>query len=224
MNKNLVKSIISVGAVVTLISSSFLVVSAHETSTPNEKHDHPAMVLNVNPNGKILLRGTVQSVGTNSITVKSWGGDWVVNVSTSTKLMPEGVSLSDFKVGDFVGVHGSTSTTATLTVDATLVRDWRVKEESQMMKKEIKGMMEAGTPRNRQGAASNINVPAKSFTLTMEDKTFTVNVTADAKIVNKNYITITFGDILVGDTVRVWGSLSDTTITASVVRDVSIPR
>lgn len=103
------------------------------------------MVVQIGPNGNALLRGTIKTV-TPTLMVTSWGGDWAVNVSSDTKLMPEG-GLSTFKVGDFVGVQGVAGTGA-WTIDAKLVRDWT----QQAMPKSSKASF---TFTNNTGAQTN---------------------------------------------------------------------
>jgi len=180
---------------------------------------HPAMVLNVNANGKVLLRGTIDTVGTNSITVKSWGGSWTVNTASGTQVFPEG-SLSQFAAGDFVGVRGTVNQSASLTIDATMVRDWTVRGTIKTNQQDIKNIIKSLSPRNWQGTASNLS--ANSFTLTVDGTAYTVNLAANAEVVNKVFVKLPFADIKQGDMVRVWGPLSGTTITASVVRKISL--
>src|SRR6185436_11657 len=101
-------------AAVALIGAGSLALAVYATMP---------MVLQVGANGGILLRGTVDAVNTNSLTVKSWGGDWVINVSSSTQLMPQN-TMAQFNLGDFVGVRGIVNQNASWTVDAALVRNW----------------------------------------------------------------------------------------------------
>ena len=75
--------------------------------------------------GDITLRGTVQSVSSTSLTVKTWGGVWTINIGPSTTLLPTN-DLSKMLVGDFVGVIGTVSQDSQ-TVAATYVRDWVTK-------------------------------------------------------------------------------------------------
>ena len=84
------------------------------------------MVLQISSSGGVLLRGTVTAVAMNSLTVKSWGGDWVVNIPASATLSPER-NMSQFNVGDFVGVRGVINQGVSWTVDASLVRNWTTK-------------------------------------------------------------------------------------------------
>jgi len=88
------------------------------------------MILNINPNGNVLMRGVVESSGTDSITVKSWGGSWKIKVSSTTKIMSANRVVSDFQTGDFVGVLGSIVQDGSFIVNASIVREWRQKENN----------------------------------------------------------------------------------------------
>ncbi|MDE2020812.1 MAG: hypothetical protein KGJ13_10795 [Patescibacteria group bacterium] len=186
------------------------------------------MILQVGAAGKVLLRGTVASVSAGSLTVTSWGGAWTVNVGSGAEVLPvaAGNDLAQFKVGDYVGVQGTVSRSAIWTVDATLVRDWTyrqaVNQERQQNVQSIHATIKNGTPRNYVGVASNIS--GSSLTLTEADGTsYTVDVALGAEVVNRNYITLPFSGIRNNDNVRVWGVNASGTITAQIVRDVSIP-
>lgn len=184
------------------------------------------MVLQVGPGGKVLLRGTVNSVSTNSLNVKSWGGDWTVNVLASAELMPQGIALSAVKQGDFVGVQGTVDQSASWTVSASLVRDWT---ERQALNQEIRQNVQtvrdilSGVPRNVEGTLSALS--DKSFTLTTKGGTsFSVTLASGAQILQRNWLTLDFGQVQNGDMVRVWGPVASSTISASIFRDLSIPR
>ncbi len=179
------------------------------------------MVLEIGPEGKTLLRGTISAVGTNSLTVKSWGGDWVINIASSTKLMPK-TDMTQFSVGDFVGVQGLANQNSVWAIDASTVRNWTTRNEIQMNKKEIKDVMKAEVAKNWQGVISNIDAGTRSFTLTVDDKAYVVNLTSDAKIVNQRFVAIVLSQVKNGDIVRVWGPVAGTVITASVMRDTMI--
>ncbi len=214
---NITKKIMYVGLAATmLVGAASFTLAQTPSSTPN-----PAgkMVLEIGPEGRTLLRGTVDSVGTNSLVVKSWGGNWTVNVSSSTKLMPT-TDLSKFQKGDFVGVQGTMDTNAAWTVNANLVRDWTIREQVKTNEKEVRQMIKDMKPRNFQGLASAVS--SNSFTLTSDGVAYTVNLTTNAKIFNQKFLAMAFADIKNGDTIRVYGTLLGTTITASVVRDIFI--
>lgn len=231
---NIKKYVISTGLVAAALSGTLYLASAYAEDQPGamvEKKDRSAimekkfypqpMIVQIGHEGRTLLRGTVATAGTNSLTVKSWGGDWVVNVSSSTKLT-SGSDMTQFQTGDFVGVQGSINQSAAWTIDATLVRNWTDRKESQMMKKEIKEMMKAQSPKNWEGVASNVNASVRTLTLTVDGIAYNVNIVTTAKVVNKMYLAIDLQAIKDGDTVRVWGPSADTVITAYVVRDVSL--
>jgi len=192
-----------------------------------------AMVLQVNPQGRVLIRGTVVATSTNSVTLKSWGGNWTVNVSSGTEVLPKGATLADFQAGDFVGAEGAVSSTTDFTVDARVVRDWHVREvvkrETRENKKEVKDLMKALMPRNFEGTLSALS--GRSFTLTSENGVaYAVTLAASAQVLQSNWRTLDFAQVQNGDTVRVWGpatsatASTSATITASVFRDLSIPR
>ena len=183
-------------------------------------------VLSVGAGGKVLLRGTIDSVSATSITVKSWGGSWTVNVPTTASVLPQGDSLSNYQQGDFVGVQGTINTGASWTVDATLVRDWTAR---QALKQEIQTNVQsvhqtvASGPRTIQGALSNLDATAETFTLTTSSGTaYTVTLGSGAKLLAKNWATLDFSKVANGDTVRVYGTVSGSAITASIFRDVSV--
>ena len=223
------KYMVALALGVVLVAGATSLVLAEDTAsvkaniTVNALVSYPQpMIVNIGPRGNVLLRGTVSAVGSNTLTVKSWGGDWVVNISSATKLAP-GSDMSQFKVGDFVGLHGVVNQNAAWTIDATLVRNWTVRKAVTEIRKEIKTI----AAKNWQGVVSNVNTDAKSFTLTIDGKgvdgvSYAVTITSDAKVVNQNCTSISFGDIKNGDKIRVWGPAVDTTITASVVRNISI--
>lgn len=220
-NMNIKKYIVITSAVLMLAGSGAF---AQEAVTVMVKPNLP-MVLEIGPGGRALLRGTVSVAGANSLTVKSWGGDWVVNVGTSTKLAPR-TDIAQFQVGDFVGVHGIASQSASWTIDATLVRNWTERKEARQEmkdnKKEVKDLIKSVAPRNWEGVASNVNLEAKTLTLTVDGTAYAVVLASGAKIVNEKFAVIDFSLLKNGDKIRVHGPLADTTITAVVVRDVSV--
>ena len=119
---NTKKYLIIAGVTVVILGGIF----ASTLAAVNYFYPKP-MIVQINSNGTVLLRGTVNSVSINSLTVKGWGGSWIVNTSSSTQFMP-GSNISQFKVGDFVGVQGTVNQNASWMIDATLIRDWTVKQ------------------------------------------------------------------------------------------------
>ncbi len=218
----------SVAAAAAVLATT-LVASAQTatSSTPSAVSHSQPMVVQIGPNGRALLRGTIASVSTGVLTVNSWGGVWTVNVGSGAKVLPavSGNDLSQFKQGDFVGVEGTVSEGANWTIDATLVRDWTyraaVGQEVKQNIKEVRQIERANRPRDYIGTASNVSTD--SFTLTVGSTAYTVSPTSGAKIVNRNWVTIPLSDIQANDHVRAWGTEASGTISAAIVRDVSIP-
>lgn len=184
------------------------------------------MTLQIGPGGKALLRGTVSAVSTGSVTVKSWGGDWTVNVPMTASVLPQGSALSNFKTGDFVGVQGMVDSSAGWTVNASLIRDWT---ERAVMKQDVKTNVQAvhttmtSGPRIVQGTLSNLDATAQTFTLTNAAGTaYSVSLSSGAKILGKNFATIDLSKVTSGDTVRVYGTVSNSSISAVIFRDISV--
>ncbi len=193
-------------------------------STPTPKTQ--PMVLEVNAGGRVLLRGTIDSVGSGTLTVKSWGGEWTVNVPSSAEVLPGG-DASKFSQGDFVGVLGAVSESGSWAVNAKTVHDWTygktVNAENTQNRKSARQEMESERARTYQGTASAVS--ASSITLTTANGTaYTVNFASNARFLNKKWGSITVGDIQNGDTVRAFGTNANGTITATVVRDISLPK
>ena len=184
------------------------------------------MLVQIGPAGKVLLRGTIDSVSASSLSVKSWGGDWTVNVGPSATVLPQGVALSSFKQGDFVGVQGSVDSSAAWTVTASLVRDWTARAaETAQIKANVEAVKveRASAPRTVQGTLSNLGATAQTFTLTNAAGTaFSVSLASGAKLLASNWATLDFSKVSNGDTVRVYGPVASSTITASIFRDVSV--
>ena len=231
-----------IASVVTILFSSTMVVFAEDSNQQTIKPIHteeiklPQMVVQIGPDGRTLLRGTIDTVGSTSLTVKSWGGNWIINISSSTKLMPT-TDISKFKAGDFVGVQGVATTSGTWAIDASLIRDWtaekvmaeakkqeqEAKKQAQVNEKNVQELMKSVQPRNWEGVAINVNTDAKTLTLAVGgDMLYSVVLTSNAKVVNEGFMTMDFNAIKNGDKVRVYGPSSNNVITAVVVRDVSV--
>lgn len=103
--------------------------SSSNTSSGSLSSSSP-MIVNVGPNGNVIMRGIVVGApSVDSIVVKSWGGSWKVTVSSTTQLMSLNKVIADFQDGDFVGVQGVVSSDGSFVVDAKVVREWRSKTE-----------------------------------------------------------------------------------------------
>ena len=80
------------------------------------------VVLTVSSNGDTVLRGVVTAVSSNTLSVKTWGGVWTIDLSK----LPSGFQQTDASkivVGDFVGVNGIMDQTTQIIV-AKVARIW----------------------------------------------------------------------------------------------------
>jgi hypothetical protein len=197
-------------------------------SVPVVKTKHSAMVVQIGPAGNALIRGTVTNVGTDSLTVKSWGGNWTVKIKRDTKFLPRGLTLDQIKAGDLVGLNGKVDSEETLTVHATLIHDWTekkiTKEEIKETKKEVKQILKETKPKIHVLTVETIDKINNTLTAKLNSQTITVKLANGAKLIDRNFKTIAFDKIEANDKIRVYGVLSDNTLEASVIRDISIPR
>lgn len=107
-------------------------VNAQEQVDPSEPVSAPTevpegsvpapVVVEIDNNGHVLMRGVIESTTAEGLTVKSWGGTWTVRVNGGTALVPG--STATMSAGAFVGIEGQVATDQAQTVDATFVRDW----------------------------------------------------------------------------------------------------
>jgi len=218
MTKVKTLSVLIVGLVLAASVSLAQTTSQSATSSAPVTSPHPLpMVVQIGPAGNALIKGTVTNVGTDSLTVKSWGGDWTVNIDTNTKFLPKGLPLKQIKAGDLVGLNGKVKSEETLTVHATLIRDWTEKKITKEEVKETKPQIHVLT-------VETVDKTNNTLTAKLNGQTITVKLANGAKLIDRNSKTITFDKIEANDKVRVYGVLSGNTLEASVIRDVSIPR
>ena len=120
MKKNLIG-----GAVIALSAAGLMtaVAFAQVAPAPAPVSSGPVMI-SINPNGNALLRGSIVSVSADSLVIKSWGGNWTVQVTSATQISSPSHSLSDFKVGDFAGVLGNVVQDGSFVINAEIVRAW----------------------------------------------------------------------------------------------------
>jgi hypothetical protein len=183
-------------------------------------------ILEVGAAGKVLMRGTIASISSTTLTVTSWGGTWTVDLASGASILPATANgnLSQFSVGDFVGVQGTVASSPSWTINATLVRDWTYRAavvQQQQQNIQAAQQMRQGGPRDYVGTASAVS--ASGLTLTASNGTsYTVTVPSGAEIVNTKWMTIPLASVNSGDNVRVYGVNASGTITARIVRDVTI--
>ena len=221
------KKILSVIGIAVGITAFLAVTLVAAAQTATVTTTQP-MLLQVNRAGKTLLRGTIASVASGTMTVNGWGGTWTVNVPTSAEILPAAVNkdITQFKTGDFVGISGTMSQSASWTIDAAVVRDWTyrqaISQEQKQNAQNARTTMKGGLPRDYVGTASNVS--GDTFTLTASNGTaYTVNVASGAEVVSRGWATLSLANIANGNTVRVWGVNASGTIAAKIVRDTTLP-
>ncbi len=154
-----------------MLLSSPILAQDNNNGLGNNKDDKEGQqqMVNVNASGRVTLRGTLDSIGTNTLTIKSWGGIWNINIATSTKLVRNfgGASnLSEFQKGDWVSVQGKINDSAAWTIDATIVKNSSIQAKNA----------------DFSGIISNMS--SSTFSLTTAKRgTVQVTVNADAKII-----------------------------------------
>jgi len=199
------------------------------TSSAPVTNLHPApMVVQIGPMGNALIRGTVTNVGTDSLTIKSWGGNWTVKTNSNTKFLPQGLTLDQIKAGDLVGLNGKVNSEESLTVYATLIRDWTekkiTKKEVKETKKEVKQILKETEAKIYVLKVKTIDKTNNTLTAKLNGQTITVKLANGGKLIDRNFKTIAFDKIKASDKIRVYGVLSENSLEASVIRDVSIRR
>jgi hypothetical protein len=65
-------------------------------------------------------------------------------------------------------------------------------------------------------------VSNETISIQKAEKTYTITITPETRILNASWKKITLSDIKEGDKIRVLGSLANTTISARTVRDISL--
>lgn len=127
------KKYLVLGLMVLVVGVS-AVALAHDTTTNTTSTTTPVvasssiagpMMVNIGPNGNVLLRGTIVGTpSTDSLVVKSWGGSWTINVLATTNILSANKALSDFKADDVVGVLGSIAADGDFSINARILRAW----------------------------------------------------------------------------------------------------
>jgi hypothetical protein len=124
------------------------------------------------------------------------------------------MAFSQIAVGDIVNFNGALDTSASsLTVNANVIRDVS-KEKVSLEKHVFEGTLQslAGT-----------SFPT-TLSLLIGGANYTVNLPSNTLVLGKNWGALALSSFVVGDTVRVFGSLqtsTSTTINALVVRNAS---
>lgn len=158
------------------------------------------------------IQGTILSIGTNSLSEKGNDGKtYQINISATTNLIREfggKSSLTEFSVGDKIMVFGKFTDSSQTTIDANTVRNLSIQKRWGVF----------------FGNVTVIN--SDNFIMsTVERGTQTVYF-GTAKFVNRKEVAITYGDVKVGDRVRVkgvWDKTLNKINEVTQVKDFTLP-
>lgn len=208
------KVLVAMGLASALLIGVAALAEGQNTGSPssslNQLPKPPArMNLTIGPAGRASLTGTIVSLSTNSLVVKSWGGNWNVNLPTVAASLESSNSehsnapqnLANMLAGDWVIVKGKASTTAAWTIDAARVQDLSIK----LRRANLSGVVSAAT--------------ATAFTLTPENKPGVPITLAAGAIIMVDGQTKTAADIKDGMRASVMGmwDAGHTTVAANKV-------
>lgn len=211
--------------------------SATPISYPLPGSTPAPMIVQAGGSGNILIRGTVKSVGSNMVSISSWGGTWSIRTNSESVVLAgasAGGDVSSINLGDFVGASGTVASDQSYTIDASLLRDWTTNPSVGVSTGT--GGIGTSSPNQLPGASLTpttsvralyigtvSNIETDSFTLTDNSgNSYTVNTDAGTTLWDMNGNTISFSDISSGDRIRLNGTLQGKVIFATVVRDTSI--
>ena len=209
------KGIASLLAMVSIMGMTASLVAAQTEATPTTA---PIMSVEIGPKGNVTLRGTVDSVGATSFGLKSWGGDWTVNVQ------PTVGDISKITVGDKISLSGTVNSASSWTVDAKSFHDTTTVSQTTKPTGTHTGKNDKPKTFGKVFTGTASNITDTSLTLTgSKGMTYTVNLDVGAKIINKTSTALpTLSSVRTGDTLRIDGTMTGTSIVAKVVRDVTI--
>jgi hypothetical protein len=162
--------------------------------------------------------GTITGFGASSngfiLSTKSQGLI-TVNIGTSTEIAKGSriIGLSSVKLNDTVSSMSGVFNRGTNSMDADRIR--------------IFVDMNTFKPRNFQGVLQNMEkvVLPTSLIMTIEGVTYKVNLDADSEIMNNKRKIVGLSRFVVGDTVRVYGTIQESDepiINATVVRNIDL--
>jgi hypothetical protein len=157
--------------------------------------------------------GTVNSAGNSFVLVSNNRGNITINVATGTTIK------KDNTTGVFADIVTGLKVTATgLYNNLTSVLDAST----------VKVRTNTPTPESRttvEGSLSSIagTTAPTTFVVNSHGVDYTVSVATTTSVLNKNWLTATLSQFVVGNTVRVYGVVhADHTIDATVIRNTSL--
>lgn len=207
--------------------------SATQTIAPTIAPSAPLpkpMILQIGSQGDALLRGMVVSTTGDMLVVQSWGGSWTVRVGSAVPVVPSSAGagdLSQIHAGDYVGIVGAVAPSIPLMIDASYVRNWT---QTVSVTPTSGGATTASTSTSASAVPAGTTLYTgtvtdtgpNTLTMTGADGTsYTVAIGPNTTVWDTTRTDMPLSSIQQGDSIRINGTLSGTTITATVVRDTS---
>ncbi|OHA17985.1 MAG: hypothetical protein A2664_01400 [Candidatus Taylorbacteria bacterium RIFCSPHIGHO2_01_FULL_46_22b] len=180
--------------------------------------------LQIRNDGTITLQGaTVTGVGSASTTITTaftWGGttmSFTVKTDSNTRITQKNgnkITLADVAVGDVVNIAGTLDASAAFTINAKTLRDVTREKSIPLTNDIFQGTL--------QSISSTTTLPT-TFSLLLGGITRTVTVASSTVVLKSNWTLTTLGQFVIGDIIRVFGSVQSngTTIDALVVRNAT---
>lgn len=158
------------------------------------------------------IQGIILSIGTNSLSEKGNDGKtYQINISTTTKLI-RGFggksSLTEFSIGDKIMVFGKFTDSTKTAIDANTIRDLSIQKRWGAF----------------FGKVTTIN--SDNFIMTTIERGTQTIYFGTAKFVNRKEASIVYGDVKVGNRVRVkgvWDKTLNKINEVTQVKDFSLP-
>lgn len=191
---------------------------AQITRGEDRGENRPNILNNIKNNLKNLglgarIGGSLTAINGNTLTVSTQNnGSVTVNILTNTQIRRRfwgKTAVSEFTVGDNVLVIGSWIDTTKAAINAVLIRDVSIERRWGVL---------FGTVTANNSTTLIVN--------TLSRGSVTVDLSGSTKLVNRKQQTIGFGDIQIGNKVRIKGTYdltSKVVVTTDEVKDFSIP-
>ena len=187
-----------------------------EDKRPDNDTQNDGLAVRIGENGATALRGAkVTAVTATTVSATTaWGStviNWTLNVDSATAIRGKGngkMAIGDISVGDMIDVRGPLVTTnASLTVQAKEIIDRsavRPVAQQQTLEGKIKAIAGAAAP--------------TTLTVTVGTTDYQVKVATDTSLLTALWLRTSLANLAVGNTVRVYGAVSGTSIDATVIR------
>jgi hypothetical protein len=172
-------------------------------------------------NGSVTLKGAqVTGVSGSVITAQTTLGSailtWTITTSGTTQFMnkkSQTITLADIVVGDEINLNGTMASGSSLAVNATVVRDVT----------KVQNTPVTSVRDTFQGSLVTLAGTSTPTTMTLNigGTNYTVNIPSTAIVLSNAWLPVSLSTFVNGDTVRIFGTMSSTTINAFVVRNAT---